>query len=721
MTDIFEEQLAEDELYSSLAPPEEGPDPIGELVGALGDIGQAGLDIGGAMVGGIGWPPWEAESYVEGPVKVATTLKDFISQTGKFAPPPEPEELTTEDLLGQRAQELMPSDKPTDKAEGEGTGILKALHFEQMTDEGVFVKWINWLRRSGVRVAARSGAPLGEATIYEESGRVSPAWQVQGTAESQASIIPLSTDAGQKFLTDYLRANWRNTPDLLELVQQNVASNWAAFTAATVDGKRPETFGTPEEDPDVFGDLMRQFGGYGDGTTILADVDDAFGGGSAQAILGGTVDAAVTAYAAELSKGDRSMMLGPALEGEDVGVGGQVGWITSFDGSPYGDIESVNDLFSGGRLGDLNAYPYMSELYRNTMNSQGYSPLLEQLQQELFAWGILDSSEGFEWGKLDVIGMEGGADRTVDALQMYQADIANTALQVPESELASDATPYMDAVLQRLIGRNVNATDLDRNSIRDREQQILKNVSERIQERIKDNPGRTINTQGIKELEATIQEMLGGLGSQEREQYFGRGGSALERQLVDNLMADFYGESDWGSQIFFGGQNSDIDFLNYAKGVGALTTEQMSLMTRGAASPENFRENWSPDDTAALQAAEKDVVTSNLLKYIANNTTGDQPDVGAIRKGLITFAHTIGQRTAMERNYSDVDYGSMAQRAIDAAMYSPVESPLVTTLDDRLAESMNLVGGENTPDFRKLMDSLNNRRKSVNTLRVRNV
>ena len=716
MTDIFEEQLAEDELYSSLAPPEEKPDPIGELVGALGDIGQAGLDIAGAVLKPR-WPPWGTDREKE----IATTLKDFIGETGKFAPPPEPEELTTEDLLGQRAQELMPSDKPTDKAEGEGTGILKALHFEQMTDEGVFVKWINWLRRSGVRVAARSGAPLGEATIYEESGRVSPAWQVQGTAESQASIIPLSTDAGQKFLTDYLRANWRNTPDLLELVQQNVASNWAAFTAATVDGKRPETFGTPEEDPDVFGDLMRQFGGYGDGTTILADVDDAFGGGSAAAILGGTVDAAVTAYAAELSKGDRSMMLGPALEGEDVGVGGQVGWITSFDGSPYGDIESVNDLFSGGRLGDLNAYPYMSELYRNTMNSQGYSPLLEQLQQELFAWGILDSSEGFEWGKLDVIGMEGGADRTVDALQMYQADIANTALQVPESELASDATPYMDAVLQRLIGRNVNATDLDRNSIRDREQQILKNVSERIQERIKDNPGRTINTQGIKELEVTIQEMLGGLGSQEREQYFGRGGSALERQLVDNLMADFYGESDWGSQIFFGGQNSDIDFLNYAKGVGALTTEQMSLMTRGAASPENFRENWSPDDTAALQAAEKDVVTSNLLKYIANNTTGDQPDVGAIRKGLITFAHTIGQRTAMERNYSDVDYGSMAQRAIDAAMYSPVESPLVTTLDDRLAESMNLVGGENTPDFRKLMDSLNNRRKSVNTLRVRNV
>jgi len=47
MTDIFEEQFTEDELYSTLAPPEEGPDPVGELGGAVSDLVQAGGDIAG--------------------------------------------------------------------------------------------------------------------------------------------------------------------------------------------------------------------------------------------------------------------------------------------------------------------------------------------------------------------------------------------------------------------------------------------------------------------------------------------------------------------------------------------------------------------------------------------------------------------------------------------------------------------------------------------------
>ena len=63
----------------------------------------------------------------------------------------------------------------------------------------------------------------------------------------------------------------------------------------------------------------------------------------------------------------------------------------------------------------------------------------------------------------------------------------------------------------------------------------------------------------------------------------------------------------------------------------------------------------------------------------------------------------------------------MVQKAMQAAVGAPAESELVTTLDERLAQSMDLVGGEGAPDFRRLMDSVNNRRKSLNTLRVRNV
>ena len=710
MTDLFVEQ-PEEELISSLTADQtdsfwDVPDEIGEF---FGDVGQVIDEVFTAE------PWWEADTYKE----IATSLKDFVTREGTFAPQVE-EELSVEEQVAQRAQELMPaaSTEAENKAEGAGASAIKALHFEQMTGESAFVKFINWLRRSGVVTASREGAGIGTSSIYDAEGRVSPAFQGAQTTQPTASVVPLGTDKGKKQLLDYLRVDWRNIPDLLEMVQQNIAINWEAFMSGVVDGKKPDALDTAEADPAVFGELMRQFGGYGDGTTLLVDVDEAFGSGSAADILGGALSAAIEAYGAELIKTNQSMMVGPSLEEEE----GMVGFITSFDGTPYGDITSVNDLFSGGRIGPMDAYHYMRQLWDNTKNSSGYSAIIEQIQQELFAWGVLDPTEGFEWGKLDVPGMAGMADRTVDALQMFQVDIINEALKVPEGELAPDATAYIDNVLQRLISRNVTTGDNQMNRARDLEADVIKRVSQKIQDRISSNPNRLINEQGINELEATIQEMISELGSQDREEFFGRGGGVLERQLVDSLMTEFYGDSNWGSQIFFGGKNTDHAVLQYASRVGALCAREEELLGRGAGKLQDFRKNWDPNDVGALQAAEQDVVTSNLLKFIANHTTGDHilDDPDALRKGMITFAHTIGQRTAAERGYSDTDYGRMVDNAIRAASGSPVESPLVATLDDRLAQSMDLVGGGG-PDFRRLMDSVNNRRKSLNTLRVRNV
>jgi len=145
-------------------------------------------------------------------------------------------------------------------------------------------------------------------------------------------------------------------------------------------------------------------------------------------------------------------------------------------------------------------------------------------------------------------------------------------------------------------------------------------------------------------------------------------------------------------------------------------------MERGLVSPNNFRDNWDANDVTALQAAEQDVATSNLLKFIANNTTGGQMDADAIRKGLVTYAHTIGQRTAAERGYSNTNYAEMATKAMDAFTDAPAVSPLANTIEERIAESYNLVGGGEGPDFRSLMERLDTRnQRGTNVLRVRNV
>jgi hypothetical protein len=713
MTDLFVEQ-PEDEVIGTLTEDERDPLVPPEVGTFFDDVGLAIDEVftgaREAVETAEGWwrLPYAAQSR-----EIARTLKDFVKQEGTFAPP-EPEDVTAEGLQGQVAEGIMPAGTGTDQGPAAGTNAIRALHFEQMTGEESFVKFINWLRKSGVTLASREGAGIGRSVIYEPDGGVSPAFQGE-TSKPTANVYNLSSTVGQDKLVAYLNGNWRDTPDLLKLVQQNVAENWSTFMSGVVDGKKPNTLETAEADPAVFGELMRQFGGYGDGTTILANVDDAFGGGSAQDILGGALQAAITTYAAELSKGDPSMMIGPDPDGEE---GGQVGWITSFDGTPYGDIKSVNDLFSGGRLGPMDAYNYMRTLYDNTKDSTGYSPVMDQIQQELFAWGILEGGDGFEWGRLDIPGMAGMADRTVDALQMFQADIVNEALQVPEGELHSDATPYIATVMRRLISRNVSTGELQNNQSFKQQEDVIKEVSRRIQERITGNPNRSINNQGIKELEATIEGMMGELGTEQREKYFGRGGSADQQQMVDLLMSDFYGDSDWGSQIFFGSRNTDDDFMRYAQRAGALNENEISLLDRGKLRPENYRENWDPNDVGALQHAEQDVVTANLVKFITDN--GGWDDANALRKGMITYAHTIGQRTASERGYSNEDYGRMVNKAMQMAKGTPAEAPLATTLDDRLAQSMDLVGNGG-PDFRRLMDSVNSRRKSLNTLKVRNV
>jgi hypothetical protein len=64
----------------------------------------------------------------------------------------------------------------------------------------------------------------------------------------------------------------------------------------------------------------------------------------------------------------------------------------------------------------------------------------------------------------------------------------------------------------------------------------------------------------------------------------------------------------------------------------------------------------------------------------------------------------------------------MVDNAMQVSRDDPAVSPLVTTFEDRLAESYNLVGGGEGPDFRNLMDSLEERRQpGTNVLRVRNV
>ena len=719
---------------------EEAPDPVDQMFGAIGDLGENLVDpnvvLGPTFGGGDKW--WQVPTPLPPPFGGLLGLMGGLAEQA-FPPDPSmtPTIVPTLDTLV--TQELITGDEVVDQAAAQSDNLIKALHYEQMSGEAVFAKFINWLGDHSVTSVRREGDPLGESIVWEEGPFVSTE---QG--DPLVNIYGLKGNRGQQELKTYLKANWRDVPELVEYVRQNLASNWGEFMALAGTAGGLERWERGFVDAEDYESVLRQFAAFGDDTAVLATLDEQYGSGSALRVVGGALDDALNSFVIEVSQRDSTMMVGPVAppgirerglaqydeDGNQIKDSefGQVAFITSFDGTPYGEIQSVWDLFSGGRLGQQNATLYMRDLYTNTKDSTGYSAVVEKIQQDLFAWGVMDEPD--EWGKLDITNIELGDDETINALHMIQSDITNTALeawQVAQKggpSLAPDGTPYMKDVVDRLVARNVNMGDTIASSARQQEERILQAVSKKIQDRVAANPDRGFSSRGQVQMEATIQSMLDDLGPAQREEYFGRGGSSNERQLVQSLLSQFYDEEDWGSQLFFGGQNSDLNFMQYARSVEALTQGQMDLLDRGVTHADEFRSTYAD---AEMQKAEEDVATANLLKFIGKHAGGyalqqiiDSGNADAIQSGLITYARTIGQRTAAERGYSDRDYVRMVNNAMTTLGRSPVESPLVSTLDERLAESYNLTGGSNS-NFNTVMDAINRRRTGSSALRVRNV
>lgn len=659
-------------------------------------------------------------------------LTSQLPWTGDYVPTTKPAPVkSTDELIQEQLKSLEGTGLPEDQAKF-NNNVIKALHFDEMTGEAAFVKFINWLTQNSVSSVQRTGAPLGEALVFGTPERPSPFAEPGRETE----IIDLVTEAGQQRLKNYFLANWTDTPELVELVRGGIEANWAEFTSvAAGTGMRPSGWDAPGIGNEEYQMIMQQFGGFGDDTAVLASIDSVYGAGSAQDIIGGVLDAALDGYVDNVASRHTTMLLGPEpltgleaapTEGEEPEMAGRVAFITSFDGTPYGDIESVNDLFSGGKIGPMNAADYMLRLYNNTKDrATGYSAVIEKIQQELFAWGYI--TEPAEWGKLEITNLLDAQGRTmveptIDAVQMIQADIINTGIEVardPNVQLAPDGSIYLEQTIQRMIGRSLNVGETVAASRKTQERAVVEQVRERIVRRMYESD-RTITEQGMQGLDQTISEMITELTPGQQEEFFGRGGGQKQQRLVDSVMSQFYKDEDWRSRASWSGRT----YTNYAKNVGALTADQVSLLERGMADLEG--EDFLPGEEQAYLRSMGDVARANFLKFVSKQMveegrTFDDLTADDVRRGLITYGHTMGQYHAGRNGYSDRDYARMADVAFRTVSDPIAEPSIVGTLDERLAEEMGLMGGGVGTGFEDLMGAVRRRRGAGGRLRVRNV
>jgi hypothetical protein len=581
--------------------------------------------------------------------------------------------------------------------------VLKALYFDAMSEEAQFNKIVNYLSSNGIITISPGVGGLGEALVNTLDG-------IEG-----AAIYDLASEEGKGFVRSYLLDNWQQIPDLVEQVASNLSAGYRKYrTAWEAGGRVPFGYRAVEEtvDPNTIVSLLQEFGDLNFGADIptLREVGEVYGSGPTDQIpiadiAHGALETAVDEFMERVIGPNQSLFVGPDGPPSEEGLK-QVGFITSFDGTPFGEVNSFNDLFSGGQIGPMHMVKQLKRADSET---------IEKFQREFVALGLMRAPEA--WGYLQEDAT--GTDPTIHAAVKWQVGITQAALDMVDSggELDIDGTPYIRAVEDRYIANRMAGESTRATQRRELMDRTISEASLRVQ-RYLSNTGRYLPEGAQLQLQNGLQEILNNMSSSALEQQYGQGGSSWERSLAENVLRKFYGVDDWGRALTFGATNRDQDYFNYAARVGAVSNRERELLRYGAINRQRYRGHWKGREDELVEA-EKDVAVAALLKFISEDMEGDLVDATAadVTRGLNTYMYTIGARQKNQNGFTQNDLAEFAESALSSARSSV--DPLVEDLAEQGAQQFGSgVGGYR---FKNLVNTLNRVSSSVQGLRSPNV
>jgi len=612
------------------------------------------------------------------------------------------------------------NDEPLDIADD--ASIMKQIFWDSQSEETQFVKLVNWLAGNSIIMLNPGVGGLGSsiAESFEAAGLDRP------------EIRDLNTPQGKEYVREYLRANWRKIPDLVQSTHTYISEGYGAYRGAVTEGGRgevPPGYRDPATETIDVGEIkeiLEQFGGSDFGVTgpflepekvpSLRNAGEVYGTGMEDYrpvadIVHGALDKAIDDYMAQVIEPNQTLLTGagglPSTEGMD-----QIGFVTSFDGTPWGDVISFGDLFSGGRIGPLNLVRQFK---------QADPEVIEKFQREFVALGLMAPPK--VWGRI-IEDPRTGVDSTIEAAVGWQMGITQAALSMIDertNELNIDGTPYIDETMDRFIAERMAGENVLTNHSRVLKQNTINTARGRIQQYLEDT-GRYMSEGLQTKITADLEDILDEMSPERIEQAFGQGGNVYERSLAENLLQQFYGTDDWGQMLTFGGSDRDQDYFNYAARSGAVSQRELDLLRVGAIDRGRYRQYWNDYDDERKEA-EKDVAVASLLRFIGDSMDSDTPGGLAnatsdhLVTGLNTYMHTVGARQRRDKNYSQRDLSGFAQNALAGATGGA--NPLTAELAQQGAAELG--GGIGGFRYRNLVTALNKVQRGVDPLRMRNV
>lgn len=503
------------------------------------------------------------------------------------------------------------------------------------------------------------------------------------------NVINVTAGKGREDLAGYMREEWHNIPGLHEQLLDEAHRRFDDFiNSSDMDievladismlGNKEEAMwddilsGYPVQSMDYLG--MEPAGPHSQtqSQNIIGYMEKEFGKEITNKVLSGARDEVIERYITEHTRGNPYMI----TDNE----GGMItGFDEAYDTSSFGQVTSLEDLFSGEygvKVGPVHAASYLKDLFHRT-NEGGStgSSVIASFQQTMYAMGYMDDSIGQlpapdRWGHVD--------DQTIKAFQSVQWDIVQNVDEARRLGIDPDVKKLWKEMQNEGLIQRMAESDMDV------EGQFRVDASNRFADYAQAKFAKRlvpIMNMPEEEINKNIAQVLSDMTAEERNIAWGMGGNPDEVAMAEEILKSFYNDdSDWGSNIRFGHNNSD--FMNYANKVGALTDKE--------------REQHAADLMEGRSGSiGKDVAISNFLMMLdggldaqgkrmkgdITTATRDQ-----IRSGLARYANTIGFEHSRNNGFSADDIFQRADTGLSAARSAGTEDydELMTTLEGRL-------------------------------------
>jgi len=514
--------------------------------------------------------------------------------------------------------------------------VRKEIHWDQMGSMFAGDKVVNFFLGLGINSTELTGGGMGLAgNVLDVRAQL-----LQGGDPHRLApeVIDLRSNIGRTQFNTYITDGWLLVPEIIK----QIAAKIPTYTDIR---NLPPTAGF---DTGTLTALQNQFGG-------LIPKEALFSEGDADLILQTAYNEVIDSYFKELSSRAQYLIADPIANAVDSGVT-KLGFVLSFDGTPFGEVDSVIDLFSGGNFGPGNATQHLQKLATSDPNK------FLQFQQELYAMGFMDAPSA--WGELAPM----GPDPTVNAFHDLQIAMLGEDMR----SRTAGYTYSPDQVRANVIHkRSKEAADVAVTS-----DVVSRDFADRVQtiatETIRDM-GHDLNQKGSRKLEAGIQKMMDALSPEESESLFSGGGIIEQTQIAEDALAAFYGTDDWSGLVSFGPRDTRRSYLEYSHLVGAISDEEFAkLSSLGAVSgvpdltASEMEGEWvfNQERAAALEEltdARHDVAVSNFIGGLTGTGAEGTITEKDIESALVRYAHTVGSKQQAETGVTD--YRGMARQA----------------------------------------------------------